>query len=210
MSTDGDLDRLREVLGAVDAGAGADPARLVAGAHRAAVRRRRRRIAGAGAAAFAAVAAALALPGLLPGSTLHPDLSVVATTPDRPETVPPTAAPARTAPPAVTGVRLGQVVDSPEGTGMCALSPGCPRVVFDVSGAVPGVYDLQCWVSRDGREEKFLDAVDAVEVTADGGHVDRSYCAVGPGLGVAVRIVLTDGPGGALASGWQPWTGEER
>ena len=88
--------------------------------------------------------------------------------------------------------------------------PGCPRVVFDVTGVAPGVDDLRCWVSRDGREEGFLDAVDAVEVSADGGHVDRSYCAVGPGPGVAVRIALTAGPGGALASEWQPWTDDER
>ncbi len=109
----------------------------------------------------------------------------------------------------MTGLRLGQSVDSPEGTGMCALSPGCPRIVFDVAGTRPGVYGLQCWISREGVESKFLDAVAVVEVTADGGHVDSTYCAVGPGVGTRVRIALTGGPSGTVWSAWQTWSGEQ-
>jgi hypothetical protein len=212
MSTDRDaLDGLRRAFDALDAGPGAPPALLVAAAHDAARRRRRRQVSGAALAAAVAVVCGLGVPGLLSPTGVRPDgdLPVAATTPVRPDTVEPNAPTTPTGPPSVTGLRLGQSVDTPEGTGMCALSPGCPRIVFDVVGTEPGVYDLQCWISRDGRESRFLDATDVVEVMPDGGHVDSTYCAVGPGDGIRVRIVLTGGPSGLVGSEWQAWTGDQ-
>ncbi len=209
MSTDRDSgEELRHAFAAVDPGPGADPALLVAGAHRSARRRRHRQVAGAGLAALATVVAALVLPGALTrGAGPDADLPVAATNALRPETIQPIAPPASSGPAAVTGIRLGQSVDSPEGTGMCALAPGCPRVVFDVVGTAPGTYDLQCWIDRGGRVSKFFDGRDVVEVLPDGGHVDSTYCAVAPDPATRVRIFLTDGPSRTVGSEWTVWAG---